>query len=70
MTKTIISKNLRHLRKKAGLTQVDLADKLGVTRARIGSHEEGRSEPGIVDLLMYSAFYSITVDSLIKEEIQ
>ena len=37
--------NLRHLRKEKGLTQQQLADKLGITRSLVGAYEENRAEP-------------------------
>ncbi|HGY11382.1 MAG TPA: XRE family transcriptional regulator, partial [Desulfobacterales bacterium] len=42
-----IARNLRHLRKLKGLTQEQFADDLNISRSRIGSYEEGRSEPSI-----------------------
>lgn len=41
----IFARNLQKLRKRAKLTQQQLAEKLGVTRSRIGAWEEGRSSP-------------------------
>jgi transcriptional regulator with XRE-family HTH domain len=40
-----LQKNLRYLRKAQGLTQEDLALKLGTRRSLIGSYEEGRGVP-------------------------
>jgi transcriptional regulator with XRE-family HTH domain len=42
--------NLRFFRKRKGLTQTALAEALGITRAAVGSYEEGRAEPRL-DLL-------------------
>lgn len=41
----IFARNLQKLRKKAKLTQSQLAEKLGVTRARVGAWEQGRTSP-------------------------
>ena len=41
----IFGSNLKFLRKAKGLTQDQLADKLGINRAMIGSYEENRAIP-------------------------
>jgi len=38
--------HIRTLRKQAGLTQQQLADKLGIAKARISEWENGKVEPG------------------------
>ena len=40
--------NMKYLRKKKGLTQSDLANKMGINRPKIGSYEEGRAEPNLL----------------------
>ena len=47
----VITKNIRHLRKLKGLTQEQLSEELQTTRSKIGSYEEGRSEPPIQMLI-------------------
>ena len=46
-----ISKNIRDLRIRSGLTQDDLAGKLFVTRQTVSNYENGKSRPDI-DMLM------------------
>ena len=65
----IIHKNIRHLRKLRGLTQEQFAEELQVPRSRIGSYEEGRSEPPIAMLVALSDFFKIPVDILIKNDL-
>ena len=43
------SSNLRRLRKRAGLSQDALAEKLSVARQAVSSWERGNSYPGLVD---------------------
>ena len=64
-----IHKNIRHLRKLRGLTQEQFAEELKVPRSRIGSYEEGRSEPPIAMLIALSAFFKVPVDILIKNDL-
>jgi transcriptional regulator with XRE-family HTH domain len=59
-----ISKKLRDIRKELGFTQETLAKELGVTRASIGSYEEGRASPNYQFLLDDLA--GISVDEIIR----
>lgn len=64
-----ISKNIRHLRKLKGLTQEQLADELDISRSRIGSYEEGRSEPPIDLLIGFSDWAQLPLDVLVKNDL-
>lgn len=61
--------NLKYLRKIKGLTQDQLADKIGVNRAMIGSYEEGRAIPKVTLLLDIAHYFGITIDSLVGEDL-
>ena len=47
MTDTIIKNNIRQLRKKAGLTQEQLAEKIGTTAQNISQYERNIRNPKI-----------------------
>ncbi len=64
-----IAKNIYFLRRQRGLTQEKLADALEITRSRIGSYEEGRSDPGIEILLKLSDFFKLPVDALLRHDL-
>ncbi|SEB47570.1 Transcriptional regulator, contains XRE-family HTH domain [Tenacibaculum sp. MAR_2009_124] len=64
-----IAKNIRHLRKLKGYTQEQLADEVEMTRSKIGSYEEGRSDPPIDMLVRFSEHFSLPVDVLIKNDL-
>lgn len=64
-----ISKNIRHLRSLKKLTQEQFAEELSVPRSRIGSYEEGRSEPPIEMLIAISNYFKVPVDILIKNDL-
>src|SRR5690606_383476 len=66
---SIIANNLKYLRKKKGLTQQQFADALGIKRASVGAYEEGRAEPRYDLLDKIAAFYSLSMDELVKEAI-
>ncbi len=60
-----IAENLKYLRKKAGYTQEQFAQKLGIKRSLIGAYEEGRAEPRLQNLSKISKALNVTVDGLI-----
>ena len=64
-----IARNLRHLRKLKGLTQEQFADDLNISRSRIGSYEEGRSEPSIETLVIISSYFNLPIDVLVKNNL-
>lgn len=67
---SFIQKNIRHLRKIRGLTQETLAEDLCISRSRIGSYEEGRSEPPIEILIQFSEYFKIPIDILVKNDLR
>lgn len=64
-----IAKNIRHLRTLKGLTQEQLAEEIQTTRSRIGSYEEGRSEPPIQLLVIFSEYFKLPIDILVKSDL-
>lgn len=50
MIKSNIGNNIRDFRKAAGLTQADLAGRIGVSRPAISSWETNRTEPSMQDV--------------------
>ncbi len=59
--------NLRHLRKRKGWSQDDLAEKLGITRSKLNAHENGKTiNPTAEDLIAFSGFFKMSIDSLLK----
>jgi transcriptional regulator with XRE-family HTH domain len=58
------SKNLRFLRKKQNLTQLDLAEYLGKTKGLISCYEKGTAEPGMAVLLRISHKLGVNLQDL------
>ncbi|MDF2822355.1 MAG: helix-turn-helix transcriptional regulator [Clostridiales bacterium] len=56
------------LRKKNGLSQEQLADKLGVSRQTIGKWENGQAIPELPNILQISDLYGVTIDRIVKED--
>ena len=55
------SKKLMHLRKQEGLSQEQLADRLGVTRQSVSKWESGTVLPEIVKLISLSEMFDVSV---------
>lgn len=61
------NEKLIELRKKAGLSQEDLAHKLGVSRQSISKWELGVCEPNIAKLQNIAILFNISIDYLIND---
>lgn len=59
---------LQELRKSRGLTQVELAEDLYVSRTAISKWESGRGYPSIDSLKEISNYFSVTIDDLLSSE--
>jgi len=58
---------LRALREKQGMTQHQLADKLGFSQVHLANLELGKKKPNVELLLKLSEFFEVTVDELVKD---
>lgn len=65
----LFANNLKYLRKAKGLTQDQLADKIGVNRAMIGSYEEGRAVPKVGSLQDIAHYFGVTLDALVGSDL-
>jgi len=63
-----IGKTIKELRKAAGLSQGDVAGKLGMARATYATLETGRREPDLGELKAISKLYEISMMELVAEE--
>ena len=66
--KKIIGSNLAELRKKQGLTQLELAEKFGYTDRAVSKWENGDTLPDVEILYELCEFYNVTIDYLTHEE--
>lgn len=64
-----IGKNIKKIRSVKKLSQQAFADLFGLTRANIGSYEEGRAEPKIAVVLEIANKFSIPIDRLLNKEL-
>ncbi len=60
--------NLKELRKKKGLSQVELAEKLGFSKSLIGLYETGDRKPSFEALEAIADFFNISTDYLMGKD--
>ena len=64
----MLQENIYALRRKAGLSQEQLAERLEVTRQTISKWEGGHSVPDLEKLQAMAAVFSVTLDELTGTE--
>lgn len=62
----LFCENLKTARKFSGLTQKQVADKLGVVESCYANWEQGRTEPNIEMLRLLCSLFKISLDELIN----
>ncbi len=65
----IVNKNLKYLRVQQGMTQKQLAEKLGLKQAAIGAYEEERATPPLASLLDIIKIFNVNLDDLVKQDL-
>ena len=65
MSELRIAENIVRFRREKKITQENLADFIGVTKASVSKWETGQSIPDVVILPKLAAFFDVTVDELI-----
>lgn len=66
MNTVAFMENVRNLRKSLGMSQEDLADKLGISAQAVSKWECGMSYPDIEMLVTLADVFGVTVDSLLR----
>lgn len=61
---------LSFLRKQRGMTQLELAEKLDISRQAVSRWEQGTSEPSTENLVSIGKLLGVSVDDLVNETIQ
>jgi transcriptional regulator with XRE-family HTH domain len=64
-----IAENIKYLRKTRQLTQDDLASKIGVKRAMIGSYEESRAVPKLPLLQAMAYYFDVSLNDLLDKDL-
>ena len=61
----MLGENIRRLRAGKGISQVELADALGVTKQSVSNWENNNIQPSIDMLLKLAGFFSVSTDRLL-----
>jgi transcriptional regulator with XRE-family HTH domain len=61
--------NIKLLRKRKNLTQDEVAEKLKMKRSTLSGYENRVAQPGLDILLIFSDFYNISIDTLLKVDL-
>lgn len=64
-----LATNIRLLRKRMGLSQQDLAERVGLNRGNIASYESGTAEPKICKLLRISNLFGVNTHDLTRHDL-
>lgn len=64
----IFSEKLQLIRKNAGMTQEELAEKLSVSRQAVSKWEAGQAYPDISNLIQISNLFNFSVDYLVRNQ--
>jgi transcriptional regulator with XRE-family HTH domain len=67
---SIVSNNIKYLRRLNGLTQEQFSRKIGIKRSLLGAYEEARAFPNPENLLNMANFFGVSVDTLMKTDIK
>lgn len=66
--KEVISNHVHELRNKAGITQEELAEAIGVTRQTIIAIEKGNYTPSVLLALKIAKFFKKSLEEIFKYE--
>ena len=61
-----IADRIQNLRKVKGISQEELADKVGVTRQAVSKWESEQSTPDVEKIIIMSDYFEVTTDYLLK----
>ena len=61
-----IADRIQNLRKAKGISQEDLADKVGVSRQAVSKWESEQSVPDLDKIIIMSEYFDVTTDYILK----
>lgn len=65
-----VSSRIREERERAGMSQEDLAQTIFVSRQTVSNWETGKTYPDVQSLLLLSNLFGVSVDSLVKGDVE
>ncbi|MBO9612845.1 MAG: helix-turn-helix domain-containing protein [Dyadobacter sp.] len=67
---SIVSNNIKYLRRLNGLTQEQFARKIAIKRSLLGAYEEARANPNLTNLKNMATAFGVSVDNLLKTDLR
>ncbi|GHB81686.1 helix-turn-helix domain-containing protein [Persicitalea jodogahamensis] len=67
---SLVSNNIKYLRRLNGLTQEQFSRKIGIKRSLLGAYEEARANPNLTNLKNMAAAFGVSVDHLLKNDLR
>ena len=67
---TLVSNNIKYLRKLNGLTQEQFSQRVGIKRSLLGAYEEARANPNWNTLITIAKLFNTSVDQLLKQDLR
>ncbi|GAB4041477.1 helix-turn-helix domain-containing protein [Spirosoma jeollabukense] len=67
---TLVSDNIRYLRKLNGLTQEQFSRKISIKRSLLGAYEEGRANPNQENIQAIAKAFNTTVELLTRQDLR
>lgn len=61
----ILGQRIAALRRHLGMSQAELAKKMGVSPSAVGMYEQGRREPSLDGVVVLSGIFGVTADYLL-----
>ena len=65
-----IGKKIANTRKELGITQVELADKMAVTRQTVSRWESGAALPDVENISQIATILNVSCDYLLKDDVE
>ena len=65
----MISRAIKRLRNNAGLTQVELAERIGISQGSLSSYENGKDIPSVNTLISMADVFKCTLDELVERRV-
>lgn len=65
-----LSQKLKYLRKKKGVSQLELAERLSVSRQAVSGWEAGTSRPSTENLQSLSRLFNIPLETLLNDTLE
>lgn len=67
---SLVSENIRYLRKLNGLTQEQFARRLGIKRSLVGAYEEGRANPNPNNMIAIAKAFNVSVENVQRHDLR